>query len=526
MFCFGAQPSGSAPLGHPSVRPALGGTPGNVNAANPREDHNPALAQFYGQSETSVAAAGPYVVEAWNDSTTFGTNCGARMNKEEGTGLGFSANGGHSFTDLGGLFNPDCSKFRYGGDPSVVAYVHGGHTFFYISSLFNQIRGLSFSMIGFDACEVVGSGASATLHCGRPIVAAGSKQCLKFRFGGFCSFLDKDFMAIDPARGRLYVDYSEFPLFGNGNPVDMSMCSLANPARPTCHHGTPIAFAGNFGGGRLFLGKPYITIAQPDSTRGCENEGAYPAVNLATGSVYVAYEFNWATNIFDPNCFGFKNKTKDVITRTPHSCLTQTAVAACAHPANTASVSVFSMDAAFIPGYSRFPLSDFPRLAVSPRFGTVSMVWNDARHHPLGDILLQSFRLASLKRVQRWPTTLDAPHGGGVAFLPALRVANADGLIDVTWFSRSGTGTAWTGVVGAIGVNPRTTSTPANVMITNRLSNWLTANSDINPNFGDYTDSVVSATGSWPFVGSRLYVAWSDGRIGVPQPFEAHVSAG
>src|SRR5215472_9606518 len=161
MYCFGPQTGGTGPFNQPAISPALGGTPGNVDAASFREDHNPALAQFYGQSETSIAAAGRFVVEAWNDSTGFGSNCGARMNKAELTGFGFSANGGHSFTDLGGLPNPGCTKTRFGGDASVVAYVHGGHTYFYISSLFNAIRGLFISYIGFDACEVIGTGPRA-----------------------------------------------------------------------------------------------------------------------------------------------------------------------------------------------------------------------------------------------------------------------------------------------------------------------------------------------------------------------------
>jgi hypothetical protein len=521
MYCFGPQQSSGTGIGSPGVRTAAFGTPGNVDAASFSEDHNPALAQFYGQSEVSIAAAGRFVVEAWNDSTGFASNCGARMNKAELTGVGFSTNGGHSFTDLGGLFNPGCTKTRYEGDPTVAAYVHGGHTYFYIGSLFERIAGpgAGLSYIAFDACV-----AGATLHCGRPDIAASSKQCIKFRFGSFCSFLDKEFFAIDPVHHRLYVDYSEFGFLGNGNPIDLSVCSLSNPARPTCERGTPLAFVGTKFGGRLFEGQPYFTVAQPDRARGCENEGAYPAVNLKTGSVYVAYEFNWATNIFNPGCFGFRNKTRDVITRTPKSCLTLTATSPCAHPASTNSVAVFSLDAAFIAGYNRFPAADFPRIAVSSKFGDVSMVWNDARHHPQGDVLLQSFRLSSLKKVQRFPTTLDSPHGAGVTFLPALRVANANGRLDVTWFSRASAGTANTSVAAAIGVSPGAKSTPGNVHITNKLSNWLVANSDIVPNFGDYTDSVMSTTGSWPFVGRTLYVAWSDGRFGVPQPFEAHVS--
>jgi hypothetical protein len=46
------------------------------------------------------------------------------------------------------------------------------------------------------------------------------------------------------------------------------------------------------------------------------------------------------------------------------------------------------------------------------------------------------------------------------------------------------------------------------------------------PDFGDYTDNALTATGSKPYVGGTLYVAWSDGRTGVPQPFAAHLPAG
>ncbi len=93
----------------------------------------------------------------------------------------------------------------------------------------------------------------------------------------------------------------------------------------------------------------------------------------------------------------------------------------------------------------------------------------------------------------------------------------------MAWYSRASTGTAATSVKAATGVNPAATATPRNITITNKASNWLVNNSDIVPNFGDYIDAVVSATGSWPFVGRTFYVAWSDGRSGVPQPFEARI---
>ena len=63
------------------------------------------------------------------------------------------------------------------------------------------------------------------------------------------------------------------------------------------------------------------------------------------------------------------------------------------------------------------------------------------------------------------------------------------------------------------------TSTPkSNTRVTNVSSNWLAVSSIIIPNFGDYTDNyVVPGKAS----GGRLFVAWSDGRISVPQPFES-----
>lgn len=521
MFCFGSQPLSGGQGGAPAV-PAGSGAPVNVDAASAAEDVTPAGARMYGQSEASIAASGRYVVEAWNDSTTFASECNARDNKAEATGLAFSANGGRTFTDLGGLPNPDCRADAYVSDPSVEAYQAGGKTYFYISSMLDSRFGLGLSFVAFDACQATGAGSAGRLHCVGPIIAGSSKQCVHFGSQLVCSFLDKDFITLDPARARLYATYSEFPVVSSGDYEELSMCSLRHPMAPVCHTGTKLVLTSKRPKGHVFEGKPYFRVAGA-GLRGCENEGAYPAVNVATGAVYVAYEFNWATNIFDSNCFGFRAQTKNVLTRTPFGCLTRTAVASCAHPANVIKQAVTSIDGLFVPGYNRFPPSDFPRIAVSSKFGVVSMVWNDARHHPYGDILLQSFKVGSLRRVQAVPVVLDQPHGGGVSFMPGLRVADSRGLLDLGWYSRSSVGTSNTNLVAAVGVSPVTTSTPANVLITGAGSNWLDDSSDIVPNFGDYTDAIVSTTGTWPFVGDTVYFAWTDGRSGVPQPFEAHM---
>ena len=515
-FCFGVQRNGPAA----AARPAAPASSTNVNAASLAEDVSPSGTRAYGQSETSVAATGQYVVEAWNDATAFFSPCPSPSSKEELTGLGFSANGGKSFTDLGGLPNSNCAANLYEGDPSVIAYNAGGSRYFYISSLFDSPTGLGGSYIAMDACKVTGTGTAATLHCGQPVILASSSLCTKIRrVGQFCNFLDKDFLSVDPARGRLYASFTEFNVNTGASQVELSTCDLGNPAGGAGPAGgTPAAPVCTNNG---LQNPPYLVVQQPDPS-GCEYEGAYPAVSTATGDVYAGYEYNWATNLFNPACFNVA--TSNVLAKVPSSCLTLTATAACTGPAAQVAVPVVSMDGAFIPGYNRFPMSDFPRVAVSGPAGTVTMVWNDARYHPLGDIVLQSFTLGSLAPVQPAPVILN-PAADAVNFLPALRTANGMGNLDVSWYSRTNANSAITGVTAVTGVSPRTTARPgSDTTITSVTSDWNSDSSDIVPNFGDYTDNALVTTGTAPYVGSTLYVAWSDGRLGLPQPFEAHLT--
>lgn len=532
MFCFGPQ-SGTGQPSRPADDSAPSGAPPNVDAASFAEDVSPAGVQADGQSETSIAAAGPYVAEEWNDSTGFFSACPSAMGKEELSGFGFSANGGKTFTDLGGLPNAQCSKDVYEGDPSVTAYQVDGSTYFYFSSLYDAPTGLGPSLIALDACKVVGAGTSATLSCGQPVIAGSSTECEKILISPtktalFCSFLDKDFMTVDPARGRLYLTYTDFLLRG-GTRVEAGVCDIGNaaggpgpaggtPAAPVCEHGTPpVAVTTTFS-----KGQPYFSVAAPDPNQ-CENEGAYPAVDTATGTLYAAYEHNWFTDTVAP-CNGAATPTADVMTATPLRCLPLAAVATCRGPKARLAVPIDSLSATPVLGYNRPSSNDFPRLAVSERYGTVSMAWNDTRYHPLGDILLESFHLGSLHPVQAVPVVLDRPASGGLHMFPALRTANAAGLLDVAWYSRASAITAVTNVEAVLGVSPLTTTTPpANVRITTVSSNWLDATSAIVPNFGDYIDAALSATAAPPYAGSTLYIAWSDGRFGIPQPFEAHL---
>lgn len=536
MWCFGPQPNGpSQKVGvHPN-NPSFGS---NVDAASPQEDVSPSGAQLYGQSETSVAGIGPYVVEAWNDATSFASPCPSAMNKEEGTGYGFSADGGKSFVDEGGLPNSNCNADRLGGDPSVEAWSSGGSSYFYVSSLFNPVFSAAGpppdvrSFIAINACKASGSGATASISCSQPIIAAASTQCMTFKGGGaFCSFLDKEFLSIDPVRGRLYVSYTEFGIhfppdhLTNGQ-IELAACDIGTPGGGTGPQGgtagQPVCSPGSKGNVNN-PASPYFVVNPGDLS--CEQEGAYPAVDVNTGAVYVAYEFNAGTNIFGSagpvDCRGVP--TQQVIKYIPSTCLTLP-TASCSAPAGSNAINITSMDAAFIPGYNRFPMNDFPRIAVSGRAGTVSIVWNDARLHPYGDILMQSFDLGSLALVQSSPVVINSGTNGW-HMLPALRRANLSGNLSISFYGRSSPTTALTDVYLARSVNPRTTSTPGNTLITTGPSDWNTVSSDIVPNFGDYTDNYVIATSSGSYVGRSLYIAWSDGRLSDPQPFEARTTA-
>ena len=191
------------------------------------------------------------------------------------------------------------------------------------------------------------------------------------------------------------------------------------------------------------------------------------------------------------------------------------------HPLISLELPIVSTDLTIFPGYSRGVGNDFPRIAVSDSKGTVSIVWNDTRSNPQADILLQSLWLGNLVRVQFAPVKLNNDMViGTMHFLPSLRHADAKGLLNVAWYDRRrNPNSAETDMYAALAVDPTTMSTPAsNVRVTNVASDWLSVGSIINPNFGDYTDNFIDISGTT----STMFVAWSDGRLNIPQPFATH----
>jgi hypothetical protein len=107
--------------------------------------------------------------------------------------------------------------------------------------------------------------------------------------------------------------------------------------------------------------------------------------------------------------------------------------------------------------------------------------------------------------------------------LPALRNADADGDLSISFYGRASANTDVTDVFAATDVSPTTTSSPAsNVLVTTEPSAWTFVSADGVPNFGDYTDNYFQAQPAAPYTTQQLFVAWTDGRIGDPQPFTAN----
>jgi hypothetical protein len=369
--------------------------------------------------------------------------------------------------------------------------------------------------VAVTACQVTG----VTLSCGQPtIVATGNCNGVFNTDTSNCfPVLDKDYIVVDQARKRLYVTFTDFTeTFDNNtgiftfiDEIDMAACDLDAPLAPACSNA-----ASN--------GQHYVVVQPTDTVNFCEYEGSYPAVRESNGDVYVGYEYNWFTNFLGGPCTD-SEPTLVIVANVPGSCLRdpdQTPLSPCAPPFNQNANVIVSVDAVSLPGYNRFPMNDFPRIAVSEPYKSVSLVWNDARNTPLGDIFLQSYDLDTLAYIQGSPVRLNSDNSSqDMHVLPGLKNASSDGLINVTWYDRRGANanTGNTDIFGALNMEPTISSTPrSNTRITNQSSNWLATSSVIVPNFGDYTDNFVSAS-------NTLFVAWSDGRSNVPQPYEAHV---
>ena len=90
----------------------------------------------------------------------------------------------------------------------------------------------------------------------------------------------------------------------------------------------------------------------------------------------------------------------------------------------------------------------------------------------------------------------------------------ATGPPRLSWYDRriAGPNSATTDYFGEIRATPTTSA--RDFRITTGSTDWTNTSSLITPNFGDYTDNAST--------GSTTYYTWSDGRLGIPQPFVDH----
>jgi len=326
-----------------------------------------------------------------------------------------------------------------------------------------------------------------------PIIAAtGGDACAA---GGQTAYLDKDFMSYDPHTRTLAVTYSRFTFagYGTGQP---EVVTAQIPASP------PSLSAASFS-------RP-VVIWPEESVY--ENQGVYPALafNSSTGrdDIYVAWERNWYTNGSDGNPDIYIQAAMiPVGASAPTVGGPSLPVVVTLGQLDSVNGGVKSLDLVPVTGFNGTG-NDFPRIAWNGTHNQVVIVWNDASNHPLGDIFMRAYapRFATALPIQK----VNDDNTGALHMFPAVCVESG-GLIVTSWFDRRNftPGSASTDYYGEVRSTPGTNGT--DFKITTESSNWLDDSSIMSPNFGDYTDN--SCDGNTPFF------TWSDGRLGIPQPF-------
>ena len=248
-----------------------------------------------------------------------------------------------------------------------------------------------------------------------------------------------------------------------------------------------------------------------------ENEGVYPALayNPSTGAddIYVAWERNWFTNQFNGDPYVYiQAAVIPMGATTPLLGGPNAPIIVTLNQANSnVNGGVKSLDLVPVTGYNRGTSNDFPRLAWDGASDRIVFAWNDASHHPLGDIFMRAYgsRFSSTGPIEK----VNDDNTGALHMFPAVCV-RTDGSIVTSWYDRRNytPGSGLTDYYGEIRTSPATNGT--DFKITNAPSNWVNDSSIIIPNFGDYTDNTCD--------GTNTFYTWSDGRLGIPQPFVAH----
>lgn len=173
----------------------------NLRVNNPAGDVFPDA----GQSETSVAANGNNLVIVWNDGDGFD-----RVSPQDQLlGFGYSSNGGTSWTDGGQLpQGPGHPKWEWTSDPALVVNPTTGE--FFAAGLVDP-DGPTVDVGGTGTLHgvavVKGTFSAGVFTWGTPVLVQSANYA--------AAFIDKEWIAIDPANGNLYVSYTKFIIGGD-----------------------------------------------------------------------------------------------------------------------------------------------------------------------------------------------------------------------------------------------------------------------------------------------------------------------
>jgi hypothetical protein len=466
----------------------------NVDAALPQEDLGG------GQSETAIAAANAggqrRVLAAWNDASAF-LQSDSTLPRGSGTGVGYSSDGGRHFRDLIGLPNANPDQ-EWVGDPSVIR-IDGSH--FAVGSLYFPsfsacLDGRPAELTTAISIATV-SGDGSTVHFGSPImgpIAGNACDLFSARPNPDIALLDKPFLAYDAVSRTLALSYTRFGLVSGTGEGQIELVRAQLPADPATLR-------------RSAFSAPIVVWPEQHVQ---QNSGAYPAV-APGGDTYVAWERNIDTNLGGSGDPFVHEQIALAPAGANHVTIggpSNPRVVTMGQINSSSSGGVRSLDAQVIAGYNRGTGNDFPRIAYDHATNELLVEWNDSSAHPLGDIWMRALNrnLGFASRVVKVNDDSDYT----LHFLPAISVRD-DGTICSSWYDRrrSAPDSAVTDYYGECRAGP--TSNATDFRITTGSTDWTNTSSLIVPNFGDYTDNATD--------GTHTYFNWSDGRLGVPQPF-------
>lgn len=471
-----------------TVMPSFGS---NINVADPFQD------VASGQSEVSIAAIENLVMAAWTDSSGLITQPSTNPSGSA-TGIGFSSDAGKTYEDLIGLPNDNIQQ-QWFGDPIVVAL---DKTHFVVASLYWPNADM---LIGTSAmlspCAIEGA---AHFYVALSVVTVGEANEVSFTNpipvatgGDMCSnpddlaFLDREAMAFDPETRVLAVGYSRF-FVGNAGQAGTGQIEVVRAVVPE----DPVLLTS------ADFSAPIVVWSEEPTVI---NTGVAVAV-ANTGDIYVAWERNWLSNLVNgtPLVSILASRIQTCDCESPVS----TPVVVTMGQMTDPDGGVKSIDsAADIVGYHVAVGNDFPQMALNKVTEQLVIVWNDASKHPLGDIFMRALNLdmtlpGSIQKVN--------DESGALHFMPAVSI-RADGGIATSWYDRSagGPASALTDYSGEL--RPDVDTNSPDFTVSTGATDWLTTASLVSPNFGDYTANFT--------LGSTTHFMWTDGRLGVAQPF-------